>query len=196
MFKQLLLGILFLGLASCQTKSVKAEQVEDQSFYKMNLIRVALEQSEKPSPNWEPQQRDCAGFVRFVYKSAVKPNGPLWNSWDGGERVPYASAELLVAKNFSKISSVPADSMKTGDILVFRRDGQKKEDQWHLMMVMESPWEQNKWLVTYHNGARDETGGVKKLWMNDLMNTEQSDWKPTQDNKNFVGVYRWNAWVK
>jgi uncharacterized protein YfaT (DUF1175 family) len=196
MFKRLLIGTIFLGLGSCQTKSVKAERVEDQSFYKMNFIRVALEQSSTPSPNWEPQQRDCAGFVRFVYRSAVKAGGPLWTSWQGDERVSYANAELLVSRNFSKISSVPEDSMKTGDILVFHRAGQKKEDQWHLMMVMESPWEQNKWLVTYHNGARDETGGVKKLWMSDLLEASQSEWKPTKDNKNFVGVYRWNAWVK
>lgn len=177
----------------CQTKPVIQNKIEDQSFYKMNIIRVALEQSERPSPNWEPQQRDCAGFVRFVYKTALNAKDPLWSSWQEGERIPYANAELLVAKNFSKISNSPDPTMKTGDILVYRRDGQKKEDQWHLMMVMESPWQQDKWLVTYHNGAHDETGGVKKLWMNDLMDSE---WQPTKENKNFVGVYRWNTWAK
>lgn len=172
------------------------EKVEDQSYYKMNIIRVALEQSEEPSFQWEPQQRDCAGFVRFVYKRALNAKSPLWNSWDGRERIPYANAELLVTKSFSKVSDSVEDSMRTGDLLVFRREGQKKEDQWHLMMVMESPWEQNKWLVTYHNGAHDESGGVKKLWMRDLIESEQSVWKPVRTNKNFVGVYRWNKWLK
>lgn len=195
MLNRILLGALSVLAISCQTKTVVTEKIEDQSFYKMNIIRVALEQSEKPSLLWEPQQRDCAGFVRFVYKSALNTKTSLWSSWDG-ERIPYANAELLVSKNFSKVSEDIDDSMKTGDLLVFRRDGQKKEDQWHLMIVMESPWEQNKWLVTYHNGARDESGGVKKLWMRDLIETEQSDWKPVKTNKNFVGVYRWNAWVK
>jgi len=195
MLNRILLGALSVLAISCQTKTVVTEKIEDQSFYKMNIIRVALEQSEKPSLQWEPQQRDCAGFVRFVYKSALNTKTSLWSSWDG-KRIPYANAELLVSKNFSKVSEDIDDSMKTGDLLVFRRDGQKKEDQWHLMIVMESPWEQNKWLVTYHNGARDESGGVKKLWMRDLIETEQSDWKPVKTNKNFVGVYRWNAWVK
>lgn len=196
MIKEALLGMLSVLVISCQTKTVSTEKIEDQSFYKINIIRVALEQSEKPSPYWEPQQRDCAGFVRFVYKSALNTKAPLWTPWEGSERIPYANAELLVSKSFSKVSDGIDDSMKTGDLLVFRREGQKKEDQWHLMMVMESPWEQNKWLVTYHNGARDESGGVKKLWMRDLIETEQSDWKPIKANKNFVGVYRWNAWAK
>jgi uncharacterized protein YfaT (DUF1175 family) len=171
-------------------------KVEEQSYYKMNIIRVALQQAEKPSVNWEPQQRDCAGFVRYVYKTALNTTSPLWQSWKEGEKLPYANAELLVSKNFSKIADEIDPSIKTGDILVFRRDGQKKEDQWHLMLVMESPWEQNKLLVTYHNGARDETGGVRKLWMSDLLEAEQAEWKPVKDNKNFVGVYRWNAWSK
>ncbi len=196
MLYKVILGSLLAISISCQTKSVSSKKVEDQSYYKMNFIRVALEQAEKPSPYWEPQQRDCAGFVRFVYKSALNTKESLWNSWQGGERIAYANAELLVAKNFSKISDTIEDSLKTGDLLVFKRDGQKKEDQWHLMMIMESPWEQNKWLVTYHNGAHDESGGVKKLWLRDLVETEQSNWKPTKENKNFVGVYRWNAWVK
>jgi uncharacterized protein YfaT (DUF1175 family) len=32
--------------------------------------------------------------------------------------------------------------------------------------------------------------------MSDLLEAEQAEWKPVKDNKNFVGVYRWNAWSK
>lgn len=179
----------------CQTTQTKKEKIEDQSFYKMNIIRVALSQSEKMSPHWEPQQRDCAGFVRFVYKNAIGAESPLWTNWEGNQKIPYANAELLVNRNFTKLSDEVSDSLKTGDILVFRREEQKKEDEWHLMLVMESPWEQGKWLVTYHNGSRDDSGGVKKLWMNDLVDSEQFKWKPIKENRNFVGVYRWNAWI-
>ncbi len=196
MNKAFLLLALSWVLTSCQTKTVVSEPIHEQSFYKMDIIRVALEQSEIPSPFWEPQQRDCAGFVRFVYKSAIKSKTPLWSSWNENEKVPFANAELLVSKNFSKVTDSVDDNLKTGDLLVFRRGGQKKEDQWHLMMVMESPWQENKWLVTYHNGSRDETGGVKKLWMTDLLMADAMEWKPVKENTNFVGVYRWNAWAK
>ncbi|MBL7543123.1 MAG: DUF1175 family protein [Bdellovibrionaceae bacterium] len=196
MLKTILVSCLGLLLIRCQTNSVSTTPVESQAFYKMNIIRIALEQSEQPSINWEPQQRDCAGFVRFVYRNAINTKEPLWYAWDGTQKIPYANAELLVAKNFSKISDSISDVIQTGDILVFRRAGQKKEDEWHLMLLMESPWEQKKWLVTYHNGARSEAGGVKKIWMQDLLDVDGLDWKPTGENKNFVGVYRWNAWVK
>lgn len=192
----LLFASVFL-INNCQTKpNIESNsKVSEQSFYKMRIIRVALEQAEKPSVSWEPQQRDCAGFIRFVYKSAISSNKPLWSSWEN-QKVPYANAELLVTKNFTRIANEINESIQTGDILVFRRDDQKKEDQWHLMMLMESPWDQNKWLVTYHNGARDESGGVKKVWLNELLSTNQENWKPVKENKNYVGVYRWNHWAK
>ena len=183
-------------MIACQSAQIAPPVVvEDQSFYKMKIIRIALDQSESPSEAWEPQQRDCAGFVRFVYKNALNNKSPLWLSWQN-EKTNFATAELLVVKNFTKISDEIGDSIQTGDILVFHREDQKKEDQWHLMILMESPWEQKKWLVTYHNGAHDETGGVKKLWLNDLINAPQENWKPIKDNRNYVGVYRWNKWVK
>ncbi len=185
----------FLMLACQSTQVNPQEPIEGQAFYKMKIIRIALDQSETPSPAWEPQQRDCAGFVRFVYRNAVNDKNPMWLSWQD-EKTNFATAELLVTKNFTKISDEIGDTAKTGDILVFHREDQKKEDQWHLMILMESPWEQNKWLVTYHNGAHDETGGVKKLWLNDLINAPQENWKPIKDNRNYVGVYRWNKWVK
>lgn len=196
MFRFLSYLSLLVFIVSCQSKSVSEQKgAEGQSFYKMNIIRVALEQSETPSPQWEPQQRDCAGFVRFIYKNALNTKEPLWTSWEN-EKVHYANAELLVSKNFTKVSQDLDESIQTGDILVFHRDDQKKEDQWHLMVLMESPWEQKKWLVTYHNGARDESAGVKKVWLNELLTTEQAQWKPVKENKNYVGVYRWNKWVK
>lgn len=181
---------------SCQNKPVVVEKgVQEQSFYKINIIRVALDQAQAPSPNWEPKQRDCAGFIRFVYKQALNTREPLWDSWNS-EKVHFANAELLISKNFVKIADEINESIETGDILAFRREDQKKEDQWHLMILMESPWEQKKWLVTYHNGARDEAGGVKKVWLTDLQTTERESWKPVKENKNYVGVYRWNKWVK
>ena len=201
MIKYLSLFFLLLTTINCQTKSVVAQKdIEDQSHYKLSLIRVALAQSENISPNWEPQQRDCAGLVRFVYKQALGVKDPLWLSWEN-TYTHYANAELLISKNFTKVADEVTDTtqngdLQTGDILTFRRDDQKKEDQWHLMILMESPWQKKKWLVTYHNSARDETAGVKKLWLNDLVNSELDNWKPLKENKNYVGVYRWNKWAK
>ncbi len=185
-----------LLIISCQTTpaSDQAALVKNQDLYKMPFIRVALDQAEKPSPYWEPKQRDCAGFVRFVYRNALNTKDPLWQDWQG-QKVHYANADLLVSKNFTRIGNKVNESVHTGDILVFRREDQKKEDQWHLMLLMESPWDQNRWLVTYHNGSQDDKGGVKKVWLKDLLTTDQAQWKPVRENKNFVGVYRWNKWL-
>lgn len=192
----LYLTFLSFLLISCQGKRVVATDVHDQSFYKINIIRVALGQAENPSLDWEPQQRDCAGFVRYIYRQVLHNQQPLWQPWNGNDKVHFANAELLVSKNFTKLSDEVSDSVRTGDILVFRRDNQKKENQWHLMLLMESPWEQNKWLVIYHTGSPDQINGVKKLWLNELLTTELEQWKPIKGNKNFAGVYRWNAWAK
>lgn len=196
MYRFLVVSFFSALILSCQSRQITQQKsVENQDNYKLPIIRIALDQAESPSPRWEPQQRDCAGFVRYVYKNALNTKEPLWRDWTGRES-HYANAELLVSKNFTLIQHEINESSKTGDILVFRREGEKKEDQWHLMILMESPWDKNKWLVTYHNGSRDDKAGVKKVWLQELFNTDQEQWKPVPENKNYVGVYRWNKWVK
>ncbi len=32
------------------------------------LLREALAQAEKITPDWHPDQRDCAGFVRYLWR--------------------------------------------------------------------------------------------------------------------------------
>jgi uncharacterized protein YfaT (DUF1175 family) len=42
------------------------------------MLDVALAQSQKMSGHWDVSQRDCAGFIRYVYKKATGATGPLW----------------------------------------------------------------------------------------------------------------------
>lgn len=44
----------------------------DERSLRTAVARLALAQARKPSPRWEPQQRDCAGLVRFAYREALR----------------------------------------------------------------------------------------------------------------------------
>lgn len=192
-------------MVACQTKSKNHFLVREQDDYQLTITRTALEQAEYPSPNWEKNQQDCAGFIRYIYKQSLQINEPLWENWDQTSTY-FASAQVLASSNFKKIADEVEDfkqssisyskKPKTGDILVFHRKDVGQESQWHLMMLIESPVEPNRWLVTYHNGQSGSKAGVKKIWFSELENTDVLDWLPKKNNPNFLGVYRWKRWVE
>ena len=36
------------------------------------VAETALQQAKAPTPDWHPQQRDCAGLVRYAYRRAYR----------------------------------------------------------------------------------------------------------------------------
>jgi uncharacterized protein YfaT (DUF1175 family) len=46
---------------------------DDEQALRTAVVRLALEQRRRPSPRWEPSQRDCAGLVRFAFREALQP---------------------------------------------------------------------------------------------------------------------------
>ena len=163
-------------------------QADAKLWAQQNFVREALIQAERPTASWENGQRDCAGFIRFLYR-----NGAGVKSWKNrsGKELPFVSAAELVAYNFKQISSeVSKTNIQTGDLLVFHRPTPKPEDAWHLMMVLQAPKGIGKPLVVYHNGDHGEKAAVRKLWLDDL----EGEWRADPKNANFQGVFRWDRW--
>lgn len=200
------LVILFLGLSSCVGIPDLSGRVwgrDERERVQIHLVRLALKQSEKYSPRWEPAQRDCAGFVRFLFRETVTGKSEMWQTKDR-KPAAFVSARELVAYNFEKVNlkgsmeeAVQSGQIHTGDLLVFHRPQQNKsEDEWHLMIALRSPhgFQQNV-LWTYHNGDRSEAGQVRRVRHEDLATSPFSEWRPKSDNPGFYGVYRWKEWL-
>lgn len=158
----------------------------------MRLTGLALEQSEAISKIWEPQQRDCAGFVRFLYREAVTGRAEMWKNSEG-KNVAFLTGRDLIQNNFAPVKD---DSLETGDVLLFNRPNQPASDAWHMMVVLKSPHEfQKRLLVIYHNGEKGLGGAIRKVWWEDLRNSPFSEWRPEKSNPNYVGHYRWKGWL-
>ena len=169
---------------------------EREAFQRHKLMEVALAQTKGFSGYWDPAQRDCAGFVRFIFRSAVPSAQPLWID-RASKPAAFVSAAELVAYNFRKQSDVFDESkIKTGDLLVFHRPDRKPEDAWHLMVVLAPPpYGPPQWLAIYHNGDRTPEGGaLRVVALNDLQSTVHTEWRPDPKNSSFRGVFRWNGW--
>lgn len=207
---------LALSLASCGTRAVSPDQPAkhpEQNTGQLSALQVreraealrelALRQGEKFSPRWEPSQRDCAGFVRFVFRETVMPRGQAWTDWRG-QHVDFATAEQLVAHNFRFLrarlpQSLDRSELRSGDLLVYHRDGVPPEDAWHLMVLLEPPGGRaREWMVAYHSGD-PELERVRVAKLSDLQQVAAAEWRPQFENEEFLnpsfkGVYRWKGW--
>ncbi len=186
-FVYALLGFLFVG------NNQRAVAISWPAL----MTEVALRQAESPEPSWDPAQRDCAGFVRYVYQRVFGGNHPLWRDKLGKPRF-FLRAEELIGYNFKPVPRVGFDAhnfnhIKTGDVLVYYDPDKQPFDSWHVMLVIFlRDGERNQPLVIYHNGARDESGSVRKIWWDTLLSPSWSGWKPDPRNPRFKGIYRWN----
>lgn len=159
------------------------------------LLYSALSQSERISGHWDDTQRDCAGFVRFVYREAVSSTNLMWVD-QKGEVTDYLSAQELLSFNFDYLGhEIGSRQIQTGDILAFRLPHEQKEDSWHLMLALRSPpGPPDKLLLIYHNGERGKNAQIKKVWAEEFLKPSQGQWRAVKGNENFVGVFRWKGW--
>lgn len=201
MNKNYFIAILF-SVIGCAGKQKVADsfvfsktQIE---FDRIRMTKLALDQANHFSPRWDPSQRDCAGFIRYLFRESVVSHPRTWLSSQSKQQT-YVSADELMAYNFDKIETDSENfesSLETGDVLVFERPNQKPEDAWHLMVILKSPYVyQQKLLVVYHNGDRSEKGEVRKVWLADLEQSPFHEWRPNKNNQYFHGVYRWKEWL-
>ena len=163
---------------------------------RFRVLREALAQSEKITPDWNPDQRDCAGFVRHLWRKAVRGRAGGWRDSQGHEAA-FLTASELVAYNFQAVAREPESSqLKTGDLLVYHLPEKRLEDSWHLMVVLEPPPGAPRIpLVIYHNGGHAGQAQVRKVRLTELQDSKLGAWVPSKANPRFMGVYRWKEWI-
>ena len=161
---------------------------------RFRLLNEALAQAESPRGDWDPGQRDCAGFVRFLYRKSLGERGSLWRDRNGNTAA-FVTAEELLSYNFSPFSRGPLkDRIQTGDLLAFYNPEKAPGDAWHLMLLLRPPGAApDRVLVVYHNGAAGPDAAVRKVWLDDLL-AGPPEWRPAASNPRFVGTFRWNGW--
>jgi hypothetical protein len=166
----------------------------DASAARFRLLNEALTQAESPRPDWDPAQRDCAGFVRLLFRKSLGADAPAWRL-AGGKTAPFASAGELLAYNFSPLSRAPGRGrVETGDLLAFFNPDKPRTDAWHLMVLLRPPGAApGRVLAVWHNGASGGDAAVRKVWLEDL-ETGPPEWRPSSDNPRFLGTFRWNGW--
>lgn len=182
---------VFLALAA---GAAPATAPPDAAAARFRLLNEALTQAESPRPDWDPAQRDCAGFVRLLFRKSLGKDAPAWRLANG-TTARFATADELLAYNFTAVARAPRrDRVETGDLLAFFTPERPRTDAWHLMVLLRPPGAApGRVLAVWHNGAAGADGAVRKVWLDDL-ETGPPEWRPSPDNPRFLGTFRWNGW--
>ncbi len=164
------------------------------------VAEVALAQLTAIDPAWEESQRDCAGLVRFAYRTAFKrldparaAKGPFRDA--AGRSTHFADAATLLRESFVRIGRGEAAraSLASGDLVAFGREDGSGAPVYHLMIVVraEDP-AHGKVLVVYHPG---EKGAAVRSGSLDALDREApAGWRPVPENPLFLGFYRLKEW--
>jgi uncharacterized protein YfaT (DUF1175 family) len=163
------------------------------------VAEIALAQASAFDPDWNAEQRDCAGLVRFAFRSAHKRldpsrlERPLWLD-RAGRPSAFADAETLVEHSFRWMGRDRAavKDIGDGDLLAFRQDpGDGSEPIFHLMIIAhEAPT--GRTLVVYHPGSPNQA--VRAGPLDELERSAPLEWRPVPENRAFLGFYRWKEW--
>lgn len=166
------------------------------------IARTALAQVERMDPAWQVAQRDCAGLVRFAYRTAFKrlrPDRlatPLWVD-ARGHGVDFADAETLVSGSFAPLGrdERARAALRSGDLLAFRQEGEAGQPVYHLMLVArpEDPAHAEP-RVVYHPGAPGTAVRVGSL--RQLAAEPPLEWRPVPENPAFLGFFRFKEWMR
>ncbi len=171
-----------------------------QALLRQMVAEAALAQAESPAADWHPDQRDCAGLVRYAYRAAylkLQPSrleGGLWTD-AAGERSAVADAETLLARSFESLGrgAEARRALRSGDLAAFRQIGDAEAPVFHLMLVV-LPREgaRGQARVVYHPGSRGAAVRVGRL---DALERESTaEWRPVPENPRFLGYYRFKEW--
>ncbi|MBE2253981.1 MAG: DUF1175 family protein [Myxococcus sp.] len=159
---------------------------------------TALAQVRELDGRWQPEQRDCAGLVRFSLRQAYKRiaprrlEAPLFASRTGP--TDFADAETLLSYSFKPLGrDERAASVKSGDVLAFRQE-RDSGDVFHLMLVVAPADRAHAELhVVYHPGEKDAPVRVGRL--SELMRDAPGAWRPVPQNPSFLGFFRFKEWT-
>lgn len=161
---------------------------------------VALAQVERISNDWHPEQRDCAGLVRFAYRAAFLALRParlsegLWRDREG-KAAAFADAETLLAHSFAPLGrgDEARGLLQTGDLVAFRQIGDGDAPVFHLMVVIQPRDRAHaRTRVVYHPGSRG--ADVRLGVLDELARDAPAEWRPVPENTRFLGFYRFKEW--
>ncbi|RKH33600.1 DUF1175 family protein [Corallococcus sicarius] len=164
------------------------------------VAQVALGQVRAPDAAWQPAQRDCAGLIRYAYRTAYRRvaserlSSPLWKD-ARGEPSDFADAETLLSRNFTALGRDAAtrEALRTGDVLAFRQE-HDAGPVFHLMLVVRPEDRAHAPArVVYHPG---EPGAPVRTGVLDSLATEAPlEWRPVPANAAFLGFFRFKEWM-
>ncbi|MDX8127848.1 DUF1175 family protein [Methylomonas sp. OY6] len=193
---------------------------QDADALRQVVTDVALLQARKLSPLWEPKQRDCAGLVRFAYRTALEPRDATRTA-----KLGVPAKLMLPALSEQARKAIPdypqiwqtglsngqpryghfADAetligynfrLKSRDLAAARSGDllvyQKPlvNDEPYHLMLFAGGHPQN--LVVYHNGAQGAEAQVRVVSVAELLQSPDPVWVPRAENPYFLGVYEWN----
>ncbi len=205
----LLLAVLPVALAAHATTVPLAAHAQtltpaQSQVFRAWFVRVVNEQLRQgPTPRWV--HRDCAGLVRFAVNEAFKPHDARWLRANGmsGRQLPpalalsaaqrangqgwttvdgrtsaFVTALALIQAN-SRFVSRDINQARNGDLLFFDQG-----DEQHLMVWMGR-------YVAYHRGSSDaHDNGLRAVPVAQLLQWSDPRWQPSEDNPNFIGVFK------
>jgi len=163
--------------------------------------QVALAQFQKFDPLWHPDQRDCAGLVRFAYRSAYKRffserlDRPLWLDVRG-QPTEFADAETLLTRSFVPLGRDEAalEALRTGDLVAFRQE-HDSGPVFHLMLVVRPEDKAHAPArVVYHPGEKG--AAVRTGVLHRLATEAPLEWRPVPQNTAFLGFFRFKEWMQ
>lgn len=162
------------------------------------MAQTALAQVKRIDGRWQPEQRDCAGLVRFSLRQAYRQvaperlSTPLFQTPKGPS--DFADAETLLGASYVGLSrDVRKAGLKTGDLLAFRQP-RESGDVFHLMLVV-APGDRGhaEVHVVYHPGEPDAPVRVGRL--SELTKDAPGEWRPVPENPSFLGFFRFKEWT-
>jgi len=199
--------------------NVELRTFNDRENFRRWFTWVAEMQFYNLSDQWNPEQRDCAGLVRFAWREALRPHDRPWFQKMGENYDPVApdltpnitaslggKLFLIAPGKFSDFADAQTLKMynaefvgrdrkqaKPGDLLFFHQPWVQKYP-FHVMIFLGEPRIASEgtgdWVV-YHTGASPhDAGTVKKVRLAVLDQHPDKRWRPIMTNPNFLGFYR------
>ncbi|MBZ4375423.1 DUF1175 family protein [Corallococcus sp. AS-1-6] len=183
--------------------SIASEPVAPETrsrLLRREVAQVALAQVKAFDAAWQPAQRDCAGLIRYAYRTAYRRvaaerlASPLWRDARGGPS-DFADAETLISRSFAPLGrgEDAREQLRTGDVVAFRQE-HDAGPVFHLMLVVRPEDRAHAPArVVYHPG---EAGARVRTGVLDSLATEAPlEWRPVPANAAFLGFFRFKEWM-
>lgn len=215
--KFFLLKILFLvatlsvpAIPSGQTNKLSADQKEQLRSWiealALETLQAQSERREQRMRRWGNQNRDCAGFLRYLIWESFQTHNSLWRNRFGGplssklrditvssrfRKKIYArlwtNARDLIQKESVYIGRRVSSKLQTGDILYYELENERGRSQHHIMLLIQRKDNGQFWVV-YHTGQ--PRNQIKAMSIKDLLAFKDTRWQPENMNPYFSGFYR------